>query len=34
MIDGQKFGDQPVKEKLRTYDNIRKIATCQGDDGT
>ena len=31
MVDGQKFFDQPVKNNLRTYDNIRKIATHQGD---
>ena len=34
MIDGLKFFDQPVKNNLRTYDNIRKIATDQGDDYT
>ena len=34
MIDGQKFFDQPVKYHLRTYDNIRKIATGQGNDYT
>ena len=28
MIDGNSF-DQPVKNNLRTYDQIRKIATCQ-----
>ena len=32
MIDEQNFFDQPVKNNLRTYDNIRKIATGQGDD--
>ena len=26
------FFDQPVKNDLRTYDNIRKIVTVQGDD--
>ena len=31
MIDGRNFSDQPVKNDLRTYDNIRKIAT--GKDG-
>ena len=31
MID-EKFFDQPVKNDPRTYDNIRKIATGQGDD--
>ena len=34
MINGQSFFDQPVKNNLRTYDNIRKIATSQGDDYT
>ena len=34
MIDGQKIFDQPVKNDLRTYDNIKKIATGQGDDYT
>ena len=34
MIDGQNFFDQSVKIDLRTYDNIRKIATGQGDDYT
>ena len=33
-IDGRNFFDQPIKSKLKTYDNIRKIATCQGDDYT
>ena len=33
MIDGQKFFDQPVKKNdLRTYDNIKKISTGQGND--
>ena len=32
MIDGQRFFDQPVNNNLRTFDNIRKIATGQGDD--
>ena len=26
--------DQPVKSDRRTYDNVRKIATGQGDDYT
>ena len=34
MIDGQNFFDQPVKTDLITYDNIRKIATGQGDNYT
>ena len=33
-IDGQNIFDQPVKNNLRTYDNIRKIAIGQGDDYT
>ena len=31
MIDGQSFFDQPVRNDLITYDNIRKIATGQKD---
>ena len=34
MMDGQNFFDQPVKNNLVTYDNIRKIAIVQGDDYT
>ena len=34
MIDGRNFFDQTVKNNLITYDNIRKIATGQGDDYT
>ena len=34
MIDEKKFFDQPVKNDLRTYENIRKIATVQGGDYT
>ena len=34
MMDGKTFFDQPVKNNLRTYDGIRKIATDQGDDDT
>ena len=32
MIDGRNFFDQPVKTDLKTYDNIHKITTGQGDD--
>ena len=32
MIDGRNVFDQPVKNNLITYDNIRKIATGQGND--
>ena len=32
MIDWWNFFDEPVKNDLKTYNNIRKIATRQGDD--
>ena len=32
MINGKNFFDQPVKNNEITYENIRKIATGQGDD--
>ena len=32
MINGRNFFDQPVKNNLRTYDNIQKIATGEGGD--
>ena len=31
MIDGKNFFDQPVKNNKITYENIRKVATGQGD---
>ena len=34
MIDDCKLFDEVVENNMRTYDNIRKIATCQGDDYT
>ena len=34
VIDGKNFSDQPVKNNKITYENIRKIATGQGDDYT
>ena len=34
MIDGKTFFDEPVKNDKVTYENIRKIATGQGDDYT
>ena len=34
MIDGKNFFDQPIKNDKTTYENIRKIATGQGDDYT
>ena len=32
MIHGQNIFDQPIRNNFITYDNIRKIATGQGDD--
>ena len=34
MINGENFFDQPIKTNKVTYENIRKIATGQGDDYT
>ena len=34
MIHGENFFDQPIKNNKVTYENIRKIATGQGDDYT
>ena len=34
MIDGKNFFDQPIKDNNVTYENIRKIATGQGDNYT
>ena len=34
MIDGKNIFDQPVRNNKITYENIRKIATGQGDDHT
>ena len=34
MINGENFFDQPIKNDKVTYENIRKIATGQGDDYT
>ena len=34
MIDGKNFFDLPLKNNKVTYENIRKIATGQGDDYT
>ena len=34
MIDERNIFDQPIKNYLKTYDNIRKISTGQGDDYT
>ena len=32
MVGGKNFLDQTLKNDLIIYDNIQKIATCQGDD--
>ena len=34
MIDGKNCFDQPINSMIETYENIRKIATGQGDDYT
>ena len=34
MIDGENLFDHPVKSDLRTYENIEKVSTGQGDDYT
>ena len=34
MIDGKNFFDQPIKNMTKIYENIRQIATGQGDDYT
>ena len=34
LIDGRNFFDEPIKNDKRAYDNIRKIATGQGDNYT
>ena len=32
MIDDRNFFDQPIDSMAKTYENIRKIATGQGND--
>ena len=34
IIDGRNFYDQPINDLVKQYDEIRKIATGQGDDYT
>ena len=34
MIDGKNFFDLPINNNIKTYENIRKIATGKGDDYT
>ena len=31
LIDGRNFYDQPINDMIKQYDEIRKIATGQGD---
>ena len=33
-IDGKNFYDQPIKDSIKPYDEIKKISTRQGDDYT
>ena len=34
IINGENFFDQPIKNNKVTFENIRKVATSQGDDYT
>ena len=34
MIDGRNFFDQTIKNGIKTYENIQKITTGEGDDCT
>ena len=34
MVNGENFFDQPIKNNKVTYENIRNVATSQGDDYT
>ena len=34
LIDGRNFYDQPISDKIRKYDELRKITTGKGDDYT
>ena len=34
MIAGRNFFEQPIKNDIKTYENIWKITTGQGDDYT
>ena len=33
-IDGRNFYDQPINDSIKQYDEVRKVATVQGDDCT
>ena len=32
LIDGRNFYDQPISDKLRKYDELRKVTTGKGDE--
>ena len=34
MIDGRNFYDQPIKDLIKQYDEVRKVSTGYGDDYT
>ena len=34
LIDGRNFYDQPISDKIRKYDELRKVTTGKGDDYT
>ena len=34
MTDGKNFSDQPINSMTKTYENIWKISTGQGDEST
>ena len=34
MVYGKSFFDQPIENDIKTYENIRKITTGEGDDYT
>ena len=34
LINGRKFYDQPINDQIKKYEEIRKVATWQGDDYT
>ena len=34
MIDGPEFFDEPAKNDMKTYENVRKVIIGQGDDYT
>ena len=34
LIDGRNFSDQPIRDQIRKYDELRKVTTGKGDDYT